>query len=452
MIRRGRRPPPFCFQGGLMDGVSRYTVGGSALLRAAVALTLICCLAGLATLVLPDAAHAVTRAEQTAFDRSVKAIKDYKHQPTDIVVDVSDLHLTRSQMYRVYERVRWDGHYFWINPFGEKSAVIGGTKTITYHCAYSDAAITSMRKKFNAKVKAALKWAPAGMTKVERIHMLHDWFMTRGAVWTDSLQSDGSRNIDYKLAYGALVLKKGDCMSFALAMRVLLDEAGFTTDYAYITGEHSHSWTRVKLGGVWYNIDAAWDNTYTRNYPSYWDDGICHMYLMVNDWVMENGSPDNFNDYGHPGFIANNKNTAKSHAKRYLDYDWAKTTRTWMKVGSTFKCGQFTYKVLRNHKVEVVKCNAKSKKTLSVPKAAAYRGHSYKITGFKAYVLSGAKATTLVVKSPHLTKSGLKNSLRYSKVAKGKVAKLRVSKTTYKKYRTYFKKANSGKTVHVSYA
>ena len=435
-----------------MDGVSRYTVGGSALLRAAVALTLICCLAGLATLVLPDAAHAVTRAEQTAFDRSVKAIKDYKHQPTDIVVDVSDLHLTRSQMYRVYERVRWDGHYFWINPFGEKSAVIGGTKTITYHCAYSDAAITSMRKKFNAKVKAALKWAPAGMTKVERIHMLHDWFMTRGAVWTDSLQSDGSRNIDYKLAYGALVLKKGDCMSFALAMRVLLDEAGFTTDYAYITGANSHSWTRVKLGGVWYNIDAAWDNTYTRNYPSYWDDGICHMYLMVNDWVMENGSPDNFNDYGHPGFIANNKNTAKSHAKRYLDYDWAKTTRTWMKVGSTFKCGQFTYKVLRNHKVEVVKCNAKSKKTLSVPKAAAYRGHSYKITGFKAYVLSGAKATTLVVKSPHLTKSGLKNSLRYSKVAKVKVAKLRVSKTTYKKYRTYFKKANSGKTVHVSYA
>ena len=123
-----------------------------------------------------------------------------------------------------------------------------------------------------------------------------------------------------------------------------------------------------------------------------------------------------------------------------------------MKVGSTFKCGQFTYKVLRNHKVEVVKCNAKSKKTLSVPKAAAYRGHSYKTTGFKAYVLSGAKAKTLVVKSPHLTKSGLKNSLRYSKVAKVKVAKLRVSKTAYKKYRIYFKKANTGKKVHLSYA
>ncbi|MDO4532889.1 MAG: hypothetical protein Q4C36_04120 [Coriobacteriia bacterium] len=436
-----------------MNGISRHFVGdGLALLRAVVALTLVCCLAGLATLAAPDSAHAVTRAEQKAFDRSVKAIKDYKNQPTDIVVDVSDLSLTRSQMYRVYERVRWDGHYFWINPFGEKSAVIDGTKTITYHCAYSDATITAMRKKFNAKVKAALKWAPVGMTKVERIHMLHDWFMTRGAVWTDSLQSDGSRNIDYKLAYGALVLKKGDCMSFALAMRVLLDEAGFTTDYAYITGEHSHSWTRVKLGGVWYNIDAAWDNTYTRNYPSYWDDGICHMYLMVNDWVMENGSPDNFNDYGHPGFVANNKNTAKSYAKRYLDFDWAKTTRKWMKVGSTFKCGQFTYTVLRNHKVKAVKCNAKSKATLVVPRAAAYRGHSYKITGFGTYALSGTKAKILVVKSPHLMKSGLKNSLRYTKVAKVKVAKSRVGKATYNKYRTYFKKANSGKRVRLSYA
>ena len=435
-----------------MNSKSVFPTVYSAAFHVVVSLLLACCLAGLAALAVPDAAHAVSKAEQAAFDRSVKAIQDYKNQPTDIVVNVSDLRLTRSQMYRVYERVRWDGHYFWINPFGEKSAVIGGTETITYHCAYNDATITSMRKKFNAKVKAALKWAPAGMTKVERIHMLHDWFMTRGAVWTDSLQSDGSRNIDYKLAYGALVLKKGDCMSFALAMRVLLDEAGFTTDYAYITGEHSHSWTRVKLGGVWYNIDAAWDNTYTRNYPSYWDDGICHMYLTVNDWVMENGSPDNLNDDGHPGFVANNKNTARSYAKRYLDRDWAKTTRKWMKAGSVFKCGCFTYKVLRSHKVHVVRCNTKSKKTLTVPKTAAYRGHSYKVTGFDASVLSGAKAKTLIVKSPSLTKAGVKGSLGNSKVKKVLVAKSSVSKATYKKYRAYFKKANSGKKVRLSYA
>ena len=403
---------------------------------------------GVAIAAIPDTALGLTKAEQTAFNRSVKAIKDYKHQPENIVVDVSDLGLSRKQLYGVYERVRWDGHYYWINPFGEMSSVIGGTKTITYHCAYSDAAITKMRKKVNAKVKAALKWAPAGMSKVERVHMLHDWLMKQGAVWTESLQSDGSRNLDYKLAYGALVLKKGDCMSFALAMRLLLSEAGYTTDYAYITGEHSHSWTRVKLSGVWYNIDAAWDNTYTRNYPSYWDDGICHMYLLVNDWVMENGSPQNFNDYGHPGFIAKNKNTRKSHANKYLDKNWSKTSRKWMKVGSAFTCGQFTYRVLKGHKVKIMRCNAKGAKTVTVPKRAAYRGHSYKIVGMGSSIFSRAKTKVLVVKSPNLTKLGVKNSLRSAKITKVKVTRA-ISTSVYKKYKKYFKKANCGKKVRL---
>lgn len=425
---------------------------GALALRLAACLAFALCFACIAGALLPADAHAVTKAEQTAFDRSVKAIKDYAHQPTDIVVDVSDLNLSRKQMYKVYERVRWDGHYFWVNPFGEMDSVIGGTETITYHCAYSDATITKMRQKFNAKVKAALKWAPSGMSKVERIHMLHDWFMKQGAVWTDSQQSDGSRNLDYKLAYGALVLKKGDCMSFALAMRVLLDEAGFTTDYAYVTGEHSHSWTRVKLGGVWYNIDAAWDNTYTRDYPSYWDDGICHMYLMVNDNVMEYGSPQNFNDMGHPGFITNGKkNLSASHAKKYLNKDWAKTKRKWMKAGSTFTCGGFTYKVKKNHKVVLWKCNKKGKKTLTIPAKAAYRGHVYAITGIRAGAFSGSKCKTLVVKASTLKKSGLKHCLAKSKVKKVSVSKASVSPSVYKKYKKCFKKAYSGKKVKVRY-
>ena len=423
----------------------------AARLAVAVAL-LLCCVVGLC-LAVPDTAHAVTKAEQTAFDRSVKAIKDYQNQPENIVVDVSDLHLSRDQLYKVYERVRWDGHYFWVNPFGEKSSVIGGTNTITYHCAYSDSTITKMRARFNEKINAAMRWAPAGLSKVERIHMLHDWLMSQGAVWTDSLQSDGSRNLDYKLAYGALVLKKGDCMSFALTMRVLLSEAGFETDYAYInTSSDSHSWTRVKLGGVWYNIDSAWDNTYTRNYSSKWDGGICHMYLMVNDRVMEYGSPKNLNDTGHPGFITNaKKNLSAGYANKYLDKNWSKTNRKWMKAGSTFKNGSFTYKVKKNHKVVLWKCNKKSKKTLTIPSTAAYRGHAYKITGISSNAMQGSKCKTLVVKTPTLTKSGVKKSLSKSKVSKVQVSKKNLSMSKYKKYKKYFKRSNAGKKVRVVY-
>ena len=92
-----------------MNSKSVFPTVYSAAFHVVVSLLLACCLAGLASLAVPDAAHAVSKAEQAAFDRSVKAIQDYKNQPTDIVVNVSDLRLTRSQMYRVYERVRWDG-------------------------------------------------------------------------------------------------------------------------------------------------------------------------------------------------------------------------------------------------------------------------------------------------------------------------------------------------------
>lgn len=409
---------------------------------AAMAFIAACLLCMVGVMAPQPQAHAVTKAEQTAYNRSVKAINDYKNQPQAITVKVSDLHLSYKQICAVYDRVAWDGRYFWVNPFGKPAKT---TKSITYNCIYTDAQITKMRTAFNAKMKSAMSWAPAGMASVERIHMLHDWLMKRGGVWT----KDG--NIDHKLAYGAIVLGKGDCQSFTLAMNALLNQAGFTTDVAYIdTASDDHAWTRVKLGGKWYNIDATWDNTYTRNYPSYWSGGICHMYFMVNDYTMEHGSPDNFNDFGHPGFVAANKNTSKSYATKYLTKNWSKTNRKWMKVGSTFKFDGITYKVGKGHTVSVQRVK-KSAKSITLPATAAYRGHSYKVTGIKAGAFSGAKAKTLVLKTSKLTKAGVKGGLKYSKVKKVKVNKASVSKSVYKKYKKYFKKKNSGKKVKLTY-
>ena len=425
-----------------MRNVTKGT-GAAAPTWAFAVIALTCALAFAVAAVAPEPAHALSKAEKTAVARSVSAICDYKNQPNSIVVDVSDLGLSYKQICAVYDRVAWDGRYFWVSPFGQPPKT---NKSITYTCLYSDAKITKMRKKFNVKVKAALKWAPEELADAERVHMLHDWLCTRGSVWTH----DG--DINHKLAYGSIVLHKGDCQSFTLGMNALLNSAGFTTDVAYIdTDSDDHSWSRVKLGSTWYNVDATWDNTYTRKYPSYWSGGICHMYLLVNDYLMEHGSPENFNDKGHKGFVAANKNTKSSYAKKYLKKNWAKTNRAWMKVGSTFKCGNFTYKVGKNHTATVYKCNKKSAKSLTIPAQAAYRGHGYKITKIDAKALSGTKAKTLVVKAAKLAKAGLKGSLAKSKVTKVQVKKAFVGAAQYKKYKTYFAKANSGKKTKLSY-
>ncbi|MDO4401078.1 MAG: hypothetical protein Q4D27_09055 [Coriobacteriia bacterium] len=418
-------------------------IGVATPMRVLAACALACLLAITVAGAAPGTAHAFSKAEKTAYARSVAAICDYKHQPNSIVVDVSDLGLTYKQICAVYDRVAWDGRYFWVNPFGQPPKT---KKSITYTCLYSDSKIAKMRKKFDKQVKTALSWAPEELPAAERVHMLHDWLCTRGGVWTH----DG--DINHKLAYGSIVLHKGDCQSFTLGMNALLNSAGFTTDVAYIDTEaDDHSWTRVKLGGVWYNVDATWDNTYTRKYPSYWDGRICHMYLLVNDHVMEYGSPENFNDSGHRGFIAANKNTKSSYAKKYLSKDWSKTNRVWMKVGSTFTCGNFTFKVLKGHKVKAVKCASKGKATLTLPKQAAYRGHAYKITGIDAKAFAGAKAKTLVVKTPSLTKAGLKKALSKSKVKKVQVKSANVKQSVFGKYQKWFAKSNSGKKVKLSY-
>ena len=385
----------------------------------------------------PADAQAYTKAENKAYKRCVTAIMDYQHQPQYIVVDVKDLKLTYKQICAVFDRVHYDGHYFWVYTFGVPPKT---TDSITFRCLYGDSKITSMRKAWKNKVAAAMKWAPKQMPAAERIHMLHDWLITN----SDYVYDD---NVAHKFSYGTIVKGRGDCLSFTLGMRALLDEAGFTTDIAY---DHRpnvdyHAWVRVKLGKTWYNIDPTWDNAYSGKY--YWPDGICHMFLLVNDYFMEK---DNIAGT-HPGFHAAHKNLSKRYATKYQNRDWENSCRGWLKVGKTFKNGSYTFKVLKGHKVKLVKCTARSAKSLTIPATAAVRGHAYKVTSVAPGVFAKTSAKTLVVSSPSLNKSGLKRCLSKSKVVKVKVQASSVKRSVYKKYREYFEATNVGKRVKVSY-
>jgi hypothetical protein len=63
----------------------------------------------------------------------------------------------------------------------------------------------------------------------------------------------------------------------------------------------------------------------------------------------------------------------------------------------------------------------------------------------------GSKATKLIVKTKELTKKGVKNSLKGSKIKtiKIKVGKKSTNKKYIKKYKKYFTKKNAGKKVAV---
>ena len=401
----------------------------------AVALALACAL--LLAAFAPATAHAVSKAENTAYARCVKAIEDYEHQPTTIVVNVADLKLSYKQICAVFDRVHYNGRYFWVNTFGKPPKT---TKTISFKCNFRDSNITKLRKNMKKRIKDALSWAPPQLEAAERVHMLHDWLIEHSDYVYD-------KNVAHKFSCGTLCLGKGDCLSYALGMRVLLDEAGFATEicYDHRKGVDYHAWVHVKLGNVWYNVDPTWDNAYTGRY--YWPNSICHMFLLVSDRFMESE-----NSAGtHPKFTAAHKSLKANYGKKYMNRNWEKTCRAWVKAGKTFTCGQFTYKVLKGNKVRVVKCASKSAKALTMPTQAAYRGHAYLITGIDKKAFSGSKCTKLVVRASTLTQAGLKRGLSKSKVKQVVVSRKCVNAKNYKRYKTCFKKSVCGKKVKLSY-
>ena len=107
---------------------------------------------------------------------------------------------------------------------------------------------------------------------------------------------------------------------------------------------------------------------------------------------------------------------------------------------------------LAGGKLTLSKVNKKSKKRVVIPAKIKVNAKKVKVTKVRAKVFKGTKVATVIVKSPYLTKKGVKNCLKASKVKVVKVkvsAKKKANAKQLKKYKRYFAKANSGRKVTV---
>jgi len=93
---------------------------------------------------------------------------------------------------------------------------------------------------------------------------------------------------------------------------------------------------------------------------------------------------------------------------------------------------------------KATKITKTSAKSITIAKTVSANGKTYKVTGIASKVFAKSKATTVTVKSTTLTKAGVKNCFKSSKVKTVKVPKAK--KSAYKKI---FTKSNCGKTVTV---
>lgn len=235
-------------------------------------------LACAATLASPQGAQALS-CNTTAYNRAVKAAKNYKKLPQTYTVNVADLHLSRAQVNKVVAKMHINGELFWVNT----QSVDTTATTMTFTQTYTDAQVTKMRKKVTKAVKKAKKRLKKGMSKATKVHMLHDWFIKRMKSYP-SASYRASKGWACKNAYAALVTRKADCFGYARGFDLLLRRCGFKTDIA-LQETIDHSWNLVKVSGKWYHVDTTWDDAYSYKYA--WKHEICHAYLLQSDKVMK---------------------------------------------------------------------------------------------------------------------------------------------------------------------
>ena len=128
---------------------------------------------------------------------------------------------------------------------------------------YTDA---GQEKQTDEKVKEILKTLELeGKSDYRKIRAVHDYLC-------DNVEYDTERAGDNKggtehTAYGALIEGKSVCQGYAISMYRLLLESG--VDCRVIDGKgiepggisSAHSWNIVSIGGVYFYIDATWDDS-----------------------------------------------------------------------------------------------------------------------------------------------------------------------------------------------
>ena len=129
---------------------------------------------------------------------------------------------------------------------------------------------------FDAAVTQALAQVDAGMDDVEKALALHDYLAVHcGYNWAVAAGNPEEAPDTVYSAYGALVEGDAVCQGYALAYRLLLEEAGIPS--AMLTSAN-HMWNLVQLGGDWYHVDVTWDD------PAPDTPGIVsHQYFLISD-------------------------------------------------------------------------------------------------------------------------------------------------------------------------
>ena len=131
--------------------------------------------------------------------------------------------------------------------------------SLQYFCPLMSTA--AQEKAVDAQVaKIMQKLALNGKSEYEKVRTIYDYICSHTSYDFQGLNTDTAFT-----AYSILVKGKGTCEGYSKAVYRLMREAGI--DCRRIIGNSKkssmgHAWNIVRIGKVWYYVDATWDTSY----------------------------------------------------------------------------------------------------------------------------------------------------------------------------------------------
>jgi hypothetical protein len=147
------------------------------------------------------------------------------------------------------------------------------------------------QRALDAAVAAALDYARAATTDLEKAILLHDYIVLNTVYDVESLEYARRNNYQRTLrpnshtAYGALVDGLAVCEGYTKAYALLLSKVG--VESRFIAGNlHGgpHAWNIIKVGGSWYHVDVTANDPLISGFDMH--GRVSHKYFLLSDAAL----------------------------------------------------------------------------------------------------------------------------------------------------------------------
>ena len=249
--------------------------------------------------------------EKAIYDKILTAVQNFETE-----VDLGKDYPTETVL-RTYKNVFFqEPEIFWFYATNEQFAAAGDTMSkVALQYRYDQSLCETMKNSIRNSLKEIESQFPENATDVDKVITIHDYIINRTVFSKDDIYS--------KNAYGALVGGYSQCEGYAKGLAYACNYFGI--ENVRITGNkydnNSHTWSKVKIDGKWYNVDVTWDDPESSNGEQL----LRHNYLFVPDSAINDithivicdfeppvADSTDIDYFKHKGLYANTKEEAIS--------------------------------------------------------------------------------------------------------------------------------------------